>query len=104
MNLQQMINNDLNVIFNEDEFAQKHIVNGKDMVIVVDNGKLSELKAKSQYAESISTAEMLIIVRKSVFGNKPGIGSILTIDDDIYRVVMVEEQFCVFEITLEANY
>lgn len=99
-----MLIDDLNVFFNEEEFAERHVVNEVEMTIVVDNDKLVDLKAKSQYASGISSAEKLIIVQKTEFGSKPAVGQIITVDDDIYRVVTVEEPLGVFEITLEANY
>ena len=100
-----MLENDLNnVFFNTDEFAEKHIVDDKEMSIIIDNEKLNELKAKSQYAEYIATCSMLIMVKASDFSYKPAIGQVISIDGDIYRANLVTETGMIYEIALEANY
>lgn len=99
----KMVQSDLDMIFSVDMFAEEHIINGKKMVVIIDNDKLADLKAKSQYADGIATAEMLILIKSAEFGLKPAPMQIVSFDDDIYRVVTVLSSDGLFEIALEAN-
>ena len=75
------------VLFNTDEAAQMVKVEGKEIPVIEDNKQLEDLKAKSQYADAIYTAEKLIFVRAKDLDFKPANGSILEIGEDVYRVL-----------------
>jgi len=51
MNFKEMVDYDVNnILFNLSELASLHRINNKDnVVVIVDNYKLSELKSKAQY-------------------------------------------------------
>lgn len=104
MNFKQLVQNDLNLFLDVRTFAENRNINGQDMAVIIDNDKLEELKAKAQYADGIGTAELLIIVRISDFGLKPATEQIITVDDDVYRVVSVLEANGVMEIVLRGQY
>lgn len=99
----KMVESDLDMLFDIEMFAEKHIVDGKEMHAIVDNDKLADLKAKAQYADGIMSAELLIMVKSAEFGLKPAPMQIVSFNNDIYRIVTV---FCsdgLYEIVLEAN-
>lgn len=91
-----------NVLFNTKEAAEQRLVNDKAINVIIDYERLQELKAKAQYADGISTAEMLIFVQHRDLEYRPGVGGIITIGDDIYRVAAVSGD-AVLELILEAN-
>lgn len=93
------------VLFNEAEAAQDMTVNGTAMPVIEDNQKLEELKAKSQYADAICTAERLIYVRSKDFGAKPANGSVVTVDGETYRISTCTDYGggLWYQIVLEAN-
>lgn len=90
------------VLFNTREAAELRMVNGREIPIIIDYERLQELKAKSQYADGISTAELLVFVQRKDLEYRPGVGGIINIGDDIYRVTSVSGDV-VLEIVLEAN-
>lgn len=90
------------VLFNTTEAAQLRMVNDKEIPIIIDYERLQELKAKAQYAAGISTAELLIFVQRKDLGYRPGVGGIITIGEDIYRVAGVSGDV-ILELILEAN-
>lgn len=94
-----------NVLFNKAEAAHEMIVNRVSMLVIEDNQKLEDLKAKSQYADAICTAEKLIYVRSKDFGAKPANGSVVTVDGETYRVsTCTDYGGCLwYQIVLEAN-
>lgn len=112
---------DLDMLFDVTMLAEIHNVNGAETPVIIDNQRLLELKAKSQYAEGISTAELLFFVKcvdfvvkptneqeinfdEDIYGLKPAVGQVITFDNDIYRVVAVTELNGMFEIVLGANW
>lgn len=105
MNFKNAVAADINSVFlNPDEFAETHNVEGKDISIIIDNEKLTELKTKSQFASQITQAEMLIYVKNSDLGYVPAKDSMLEIDSNIYTVNMCTDSEGMLEIVLESNY
>lgn len=90
------------VLFNTREAAELRMFNEKEVPIIIDYERLQELKAKAQYADGISTAELLVFVQRKDLEYRPGVGGIITIGDDIYRVAAISGD-AVLELILEAN-
>lgn len=80
-----------NIFMSQEWVAQKRLVNGTEMPVVVDTEKLSELRKYSQgkYAEDLYRAELLIFVKPADLGYPPAKGSIFKLDGDVYRVIEV---------------
>jgi len=90
-----------NVLLDTDERAVIAIVNGAPMTIIKDSTKLAELKNKSQYANAIYDAELLIFIRVDELGYIPAVESDMTIDDKTYQVMMVDGDY-LLQIILKA--
>lgn len=92
MNFKEALVEDTAVFFNLDEFAETHNIDGTDMPIIIDSDKLEELKSsRVNDFEGVYKAQLLFYVKKSDFGGKPAIDSILNMDDKTYRVVASSE-------------
>ena len=93
-----------NVFMNPDEFATLHTVNGKKMVVTIDNNELIERakKAKSNM-DGIYVKETLIYVKAKDFGPLPAVGSVLKLDRSIFKVTNATNEDGLYSIHLEAN-
>ena len=103
-NFKEMVKKDMETIMNIDEFATIHAVDGVEVPIIIDNSKLQENKAKSQYSDGINTGEILFFVKVSDLKFHPAIDQHIVFDKDEYRVVSVDELGLLYEITLRGNY
>lgn len=93
------IQKDLDVFFNTDEFASKHIINDKEMNIIIDDDLLKERKLKS--AEGTFIGDILFSVRKSEFGNRPYNEEVIIFDGSTYRVTDSQEEDGMYIIEME---
>lgn len=93
---------DLSVFFNADEFAGEHILDGVPMAVIIDDDRLEDIKAKSQYADAIYNAEKLMFVRQDEWGIIPVVGQFVDLDGDVYRVMSVKGS-AVLEVILGAT-
>lgn len=100
MSLKDRLASDLDVFFNIDEFAETVNINGTDMNIIIDDDELK--KRKSRTIDGTFEGETLFQVKKSVYGDKPGIGEIISFGGRKKRIYSVEEEYSVYIITLEA--
>lgn len=88
---------------NKEEFFQEHTVNGKRMLIMVDeNENLNRTKFQKEFHEGIQAERMLIYVKASDFGRKPAHGSKVTIDGMAFSVSSALNEYGMYSITLEA--
>ena len=97
-----------NVFMNFDEFGEKHVVNGKEMLVIVDNNELIDRERSYQYkntsyAEGVYIKQMLIYVRASEFGKLPAIGRIIIFDGKNYIVSSAINEDGIYSLSLEAN-
>ena len=93
------------VYLNDQEFADTHTVNGKEMAAVVDDNELLERdKAKIMAAQTEGTykARRLIYVAKEEYGPRPAHGKQLNFDGRLFRVADCTEEAGMLAITLEA--
>ena len=93
-----------NVFLNRLEFADTHTVNGKNMVVLVDENELLERdKAKlGTHADGVYKSRRLIYVAQADFGPRPAIKSVLTLDRVAYRVRDCTAEAGILAIELEA--
>lgn len=93
-----------NVFMNPDEFASSHTVNGKKMLVTIDNNELIERakKAKSNM-DGIYVKSTLIYVKAKDFGALPAVGIALNLDGKIFKVTDATNEDGLYSIHLEAN-
>ena len=98
-----------NVFMNEDEFANKHLVNGKRMTVIIDSYEQIDREKRYQYkrslyADGVSLKELLIYVKASEFGSSlPRVGATLKLDGKEYKVSDALDEDGIYSISLEAN-
>lgn len=93
-----------NVFLNIEEFSEIHTINGKSMPVQVDsNEQIEREKRSAKNIEGIFTNQRLIYVAASDFGPMPKQGSLLTMDNRMFRVVDAVDEDGIYSITLEAN-
>lgn len=93
------------VFLNPAEFGELHQVNGRFMVITLDDMENIEREKKMKsHMDGIYVRQVFFYVSAAEFGGPlPGQGSYLTLDGSTYRVVDATDECGVYAITLEAN-
>lgn len=101
MTFKEAAEDDMEVFFNLEEFADTHNIDGVNMPIIIDEDRLEELKhSKDTYIEGIYKARLLFLVKKSDFGGKPAKDTMIEVDDRTYRVIDSAEDSGVITIIL----
>ena len=93
------------VFFNTDEFSDTHNVNGKDMAVQIDSNELQKRNAGKVYsaeAAGLYKGTWLLYTAAAIYGAKPAIGSIISLDGKTRRVLDVKDEAGVYSIELEA--
>lgn len=90
------------VIFNLDEMADIHEVNGLQIPVIIDDTLLEDMQSPPKYADGYNTAVRLIFVRAKDLPGKPAQGSYLSFDGQTYVVQSVKGKD-IWEIIMEAN-
>ncbi|MDR2648830.1 MAG: hypothetical protein LBB94_03825 [Clostridiales bacterium] len=105
----EQIENDLNAAFFNpelDEFISRHNINGKDMIIVLDEDELIKRRIGkvNDYAAGVYEGDLLFYVREAVYGGKrPDIGEHMKYDGVIHRVTDFQSDMGMFTIVLAKN-
>lgn len=90
-----------NIFMNPAEFGVMHKVNGRDMVIVIDDDQLQYRKSSaSNPTDGVYNASLLCYTLKSDFEKRPVIGSTMKIDSRDYKVADLQEDEVMYTITL----
>ena len=90
------------VFLDEMEFAETHIVDGKEMLAVVDELEAEKRMQSTGIIDGIYRKHVLLYVAKSEFETKPSAGTrIFTLDGKKYIVYEVDEEGDMYVITLE---
>lgn len=93
-----------NVFLNIEEFSEIHTINGKSMPVQVDsNEQIEREKRSAKNIEGMFTNQRLIYVAASDFGPMPKQGSLLTMDNRMFRVADTVDEDGIYSIALEAN-
>ena len=93
---------------NEDEFSEKHLINGVEMPCLVDNNEMIDREKRYQYkrslyADGVYIKELLIYVRAEDFGALPAVGRVLTLDKKSYLISDAINEDGIYSLCLEAN-
>lgn len=87
-----------NVFFNEDEFAETFLINGKPAKVVRDPSQLLKVKQ-----DGLENAELVFSVTKIELGFRPKIGEVMEIGKVKFRVMAVSNEDETYVITLGRN-
>ena len=92
---------DLDIIFNPDEFGELHDVDGRQLLVVLDNDRLSH-RTQKEY-EGIYVGDLLFFVSAANYGTRPKPGEIVRFDGEPYEVFDAKEDSGVYEIILKGS-
>ena len=90
---------------NEQEFSDKHMVNGKEMTVQVDENEVLE-RDKSRlgtHADGLYKSRRLIYVAREEYGPRPAQGTMVNLDGRQYKVVDCTEEAGILAIELGAT-
>lgn len=105
---EQIAKDNKNVFMNEEEFTEKHTVNGREMPCIVDNNEMIDREKRYQYKRSlhgdgIYLKELLIYVREEDFGPLPAVGRTIGFDKKNYIISDAINEDGIYSLCLEAN-
>lgn len=102
MTFKEQLAKDVGTVFlNPEEFGETHVVNGKEMVVAIDNYELSERQQRAgQPRDGIYKNQKLVYVGASDFGPLPAQGSLFTLDKRDYLVADAVSEDGVYLITI----
>lgn len=101
----QIVRNDNRAVFlNLEEFADLHMVNDRQMSVIIDSNELEEREKayKGNNVEGIYKKTLLIYVLAVEFGRMPAVNSSLVLDGLTYRVTNAINEDAVYSIEMEA--
>lgn len=101
MNFKEMLQEDINIFLNADEFAEPHKIDNRTLDIVVDNDELME-RSKKEY-DGISVGEVLYFVNAYDFGEIPEENTPQVFDGRMMYVFSAREDNGIYEIILRQN-
>lgn len=102
MSFKEDVKADINsVFFDTDEFAEVHMVNGREMRISIDEAELAQrTRSANSYEEAIHTRNLTFYVAAQEFGRLPKVNSPLTIDHAHFVVADTRNESGTYRITL----
>lgn len=105
MTFKELMQKDIkNTFLNPKEFGEEHIINGKKMIVVIDDNELTERKKRvSQHVDGVYTNQKLIYAAASDFETRPARDSILLLDGERCRVINTISEGGIYSITVEVN-
>lgn len=95
------LTSDLDVFLNQDEFADVHTIDGRELTVLVDNDQLKE-RSKKEY-DGISIGEILYFVKATDLGSLPEEGTPQIFDGRQMYVFNARENLGMYEIILSQN-
>lgn len=103
MKFKDIVNADMSIFINPDEFGETHKINGRNVEIVIDEDRLSWRHSKDY--EGNIVGDLLYFVKISDFPwEKPKIGDVQTVDGKPYTVFDVKKPDGMYEIILQRNF
>lgn len=105
LGFKEMLRRDVKEIFlNPAEFGEEHTVNGKKMMVIIDDNELTERgKSGKAHMDGIYKKQTLVFVSALGFGPLPGPGKPVVIDGTHFIVTDSLNEGGVYSLHLEAN-
>lgn len=105
LDFKEMLKEDArNVFMNPKEFGSLHMVDGREMVIQVDDSEVTErYKKQLERTDAIYKRQFLFYVLKEDFGPLPAVGRAIRIDGNEYRITDVSSEGDIYSITVGRN-
>lgn len=105
MCLKEMVQRDIKEIFlNPREFGEKHIVDGEEMDILIDENELVQRERKYKtMAEGLHARQLLFFVAAEDYGALPLVDRQMELDGEYYKVVDAVDEGGIYSISLEGN-
>lgn len=109
MSFKELVEQDNRTVFmNLDEFADIHVINGKEIPCIIDNNEMIDREKRYQYkrslyADGVYLKEVLLYVKAEDFGPLPAVGRALTLDKKSYIISDAIDEGGIYSISLEAN-
>jgi hypothetical protein len=93
-----------NTFMNLDEFTDTHIVDGKEIPVIIDENEIIEREKKMKSnMDGVYVKQKLIYVKADDFGALPAIGRAIMLDGKRYIVIDAVDEQGVYSITMESN-
>jgi hypothetical protein len=93
-----------NTFMNLDEFADTHIVDGKEIPVIIDENEIIEREKKMKSnMDGVYVKQKLMYVKADDFGALPAIGRAIMLDGKRYIVIDAVDEQGVYSITMESN-
>ncbi len=104
MTFKDIIKQDAKDVFvNEDEFAEKHIIDGRELLVIVDGNELLEREKRQRALEKGTYAKQVLFFVPAIdFGRLPAIGKPMDFDGKRYFVADAIREGTMYSISLEA--
>lgn len=101
----EVVQDDVSKVFvNTGEFADIHILDGKETAILVDDNEIIEREKRTKSnMDGVFTKQKLIYVKTDDFGPEPARGRQIILDGRPYRVLEVTTEEGIYAILMEAN-
>lgn len=99
------LQSDIKIFLNPEEFAEKHLINGKEMTVSIDGNEVVERSKKQTEKgriDGIYEQQIMLYVSREQFGRMPPIGAMMTVDSGKYRVEDVIHEAGIYSILLGA--
>lgn len=94
---------DLRTFINPDEFGDLHMVNGKEIPVMVDEDLLKQQAESINRGDGIYYSNLVVFIQEQKMDKVPVIGELFNLDDIHYLVEDVGESMGLVEIKLGAN-
>lgn len=99
-----LIRGDNNIFINPKEFGDKHLIDGVEMYVIIDNNEMLERETRYKIHDyGLYTKQILIYVSAEEFGPLPAVGRLIKFDKQSYRIIDAINEDGIYSITLEAN-
>lgn len=102
---EEILARDVDAAFiNPDEFGSIHILDGKEMHILIDDNEIIEREKKMKSnMDGIFAKQKLIYVKPEEFGPEPARGRQIVMDGKPYRVLDATNESGLYSILMESN-
>ena len=104
MNFKELVAQDTKKVFlNPDEFGEEHEIDGKMVMVIVDNNEqIERQKRVVSNSDGVFVKEILFYASKESIGNLPVIGRVMRFDKKSYAVTDAIDENGIYSISLKA--